>query len=231
MEEFRFGEQSELPHDAPYQPFPFWEVPTTLDILPESGQEVLVIGDVVRFREINHRQGDNPYGFLGTCGLVSCEDVLRQFGIEVTESDVVQHAVRAGLCEVSSNPSECGGTTEWSQAQVLTDAGLPAHAEYGQTLSDLLDWVTTGRGVIIEVNAGELWDNSNAYDGGRANHAICLTGAAIDPQSGELAGFYINDSGRAYDGDAGRYIPAELMQRMWADAGGSAVITDAMRAL
>lgn len=232
MSEIQFGEQGDKPRpeEVLENPFPFGEVPTYLDVLPESGREVLVIGDVERCREFNHRQGDNPYGFQGTCGLVSCEDVLRQFGVEVSEADVVRHAAVSGLCEISSVAAECGGTTEWSQARILTDAGIPAHAEFGQSISDLTEWVSQGRGVIIEVNAGELWNNPQAYDGGRANHAICLTGAAIDPMNGELMGFYINDSGRAYPGDSGRFIPVDLMQRMWCDAGGGAVITDAVRA-
>lgn len=232
MSEMYYGEQGDSLRDSgpPSHAFPFWEVPVYLDVLPESGREVLIVGDVERCREFNHRQGDNPYGFLGTCGLVSCEDVLAQFGVEVTEADVVAHAARAGLCEIDGLPSERGGTTEFSQARILTDAGVPAHAEFSKSLSDLREWVVEGRGVIIEVNAGELWNNPDAYDSGRANHAVCLTGIALDPASGQLAGFYVNDSGRAYPGDAGRFVPVDMMQRMWADAGGSAVITDLMRA-
>src|SRR5262249_43836713 len=127
------------------------------------------------------------------------------------------------------NPRQCGGTTELEQAAILSDAGIPAHTESLSTLSDLAKWVGEGRGIIIEVNAGELWNSPNAYDFGQANHAIVVTGAAVDPNSGEVIGFYVNDSGRAYPGDAGRFIPAELMQRMWANTGGKAVITDVTR--
>lgn len=232
MKEFQFDDGGEKWQETglPSYAFPFAEVPISYDILPESGREVVVIGDVERCRELNHKQGENPFGFEGTCGLVSCESVLRQFGIEASESDVVRHAIVSGLCEVNGRPSECGGTTEYWQAQILSDAGIASHAEFGRSISDLAGWVNQGRGVIIEVNAGELWNNANAYDGGRANHAIVLTGAAVDAQTGELSGFYVNDSGRAYPGDSGRFISVELMQRMWADCGGSAVITEHTRA-
>jgi hypothetical protein len=210
--------------------FPFGEVPTHLDILPESNREVLVIGDVEGSREFNHHQGDNSFGFQGTCGLVSCEEVLRQFGIDATEDDIVRHALMSGLCAVADDPAQCGGTTEASQAAILSNAGIPAHAESLGTLSDLTRWVQEGRGIIIEVNAGELWNNADAYDYGQANHTIVVTGVAVDPRSGEVLGYYVNDSGRAYPGDAGRFIPAELMQRMWSNTGGNAVITDVTRA-
>jgi hypothetical protein len=209
--------------------FPFGEVPAFLDVMPESNREVLVLGDVIRCRELNHRQGENPYGFQGTCGLVSCEDVLRQFGVDVNEAEVVRHAVSRGLCAVSDDASKSGGTSEEWQARILADAGVPAHVESGRSLSDLAEYVGEGRGIIIEVNAGELWNNPDAYGSGNANHAIVVTGVAVDPRSGELLGAYVNDSGRGYPGDSGRFVSSELLQRMWADTGGSCVVTDTVR--
>jgi hypothetical protein len=205
------------------------EVPAYLDVLPESNREILVYGDVIDCRELNHLQGDNPFGFQSTCGLVSCEDILRQFGVDVTEADVVRHAARNGLCVVTDDPARCGGTTEEMQAHILADAGIPAHVESGRSLSDLSRWVVEGRGIIIEVNAGELWNDADAYGHGQANHAIVVTGAAVDPRSGEMMGFFVNDSGRGYPGDSGRFVSAELMQRMWSNTGASAVITDVFR--
>lgn len=211
--------------------FPFGEIPAALDVLPESGRQVIVIGDVERSKEFNHHQGDNPYGFRGTCGLVSCEDVLRQFGINVTEAEVVRHSVHDGLCNVTDQPETSGGTTMEGQAQILTDGGVPAHPVTGAGLGDLADWVSQGRGIIAEVNAGELWDDARAYGAGYANHAIVVTGAAVDPQSGELLGFYINDSGRGFPSDSGRFVSLDLMKHCWADVGGGAVLSDTVRAV
>jgi hypothetical protein len=205
------------------------EVPAYVDVLPDTGKEVVVIGDPEGRRELNHHQGDNPLGFQGTCGLVSCEDLLRWFGKEVTEADVVLYAAIRGLCYVGDDPTKCGGTSEWSQAQLLSELGVPAHVESGRGLDDLAGWVQEGRGIIIEVNAGELWNFPGAYDEGQANHAIVVTGVARDPDTGAVEGFYINDSGRGYPGDSGRFIPAELMERAWVEPGGSAVVTDVVR--
>src|SRR5262245_16825651 len=103
-----------------------YEVPRRLEKLP-NGDAVLVIGDTERACDFNHPQGDNPFGFKGTCGLVSCEDVLRQFDIDVSEADVVRHAIENGLCNTrGDSPGELGGTTVTDQAQILTDFGVPA---------------------------------------------------------------------------------------------------------
>lgn len=210
--------------------FPFGDVPVALDILPESGREVVVVGDVTGARDFNHRQGDNDFGFEGTCGLVSCESVLRQFGIDVSEGDVVRHAVSEGLCSISDAPEHSGGTSMSGQARILTEGGVPANPVVGAGLDDLARWVGEGRGVIAEVNAGELWDDPRSYGSGQANHAISVTGAALDPARGELAGFYVNDSGRGFDGDSGRFVSVDQMRLAWSDAGGAAVVTEAMRA-
>src|SRR5579863_4314915 len=142
------------------------EVPQYLDALPDTGREVLVVGDVQAYKELNHTQGDNPYGFESTCGLVSCQDVLGQFGVNVSESDVVQYAVTDGLCQVTDSPESSGCTTLESQAKILTDAGVSAEPMTGASLNDLAGWVEQGRGVIVEVNAGELWDSPDNYGNG-----------------------------------------------------------------
>lgn len=206
------------------------DVPRYLDVLPESGREVLVIGDVERCKDFNHKQGANLYGFEGTCGLVSVEDVLNQFGKEVSENDVVRHAIETGRCFIGDNPAECGGTTLSDQAQLLCDAGVPAHPEQGAGYEDLARWVGEGRGVILEVNAGVLWNDANAYDHGQANHAVVLTGAAVSPDTGELLGFYLNDSGRALPGDSGHFVPLDRMHDLWQAPGGLAVVTDGVKA-
>ena len=61
------------------------EAPSHQDVLPD-GREVIVIGDPQGDARFNHLQGDNNEGFLGTCGCVSCEDVLGQFGVTVRRS-------------------------------------------------------------------------------------------------------------------------------------------------
>lgn len=210
--------------DIPVNP----DVPRQLDTLPD-GREVVVIGDPEGCKDFNHPQGDNNLGFQGTCGLVSCEDVLRQFGVEVTEDEIVQFAAENGLCSVSDNPAQCGGTSELTQAIILTEMGVPAHTEVCGSLEDLAAHIENGQGSIVEVNAGVLWNEPSAYGGGMANHAIVVTGVARDPETGEVAGFFINDSGRGLEEDSGRFIDSATMQEAWLAAGGTGVVTDVVR--
>jgi uncharacterized protein YvpB len=201
------------------------DVPTQLDTLPD-GQPSVMYGDVSQYADFNHLQGDNPYGFSNDCGLVSCQDVLNQFGIPVNESDVVTHAVNNGECTVDPNSAfNSGGTTVGDQAQILTDYGVPAHAETGQSAEDLAADVEQGHGTIISVNAGVLWNDPNAYDNGQANHAVTVTGVARDPMTGQIQGFYVNDSGNGKSSD---FVPESVMTKAWVDTGGQCVVTDAV---
>jgi hypothetical protein len=193
-----------------------------LDVLPD-GRDTVVIGDVDGLKDFNHKQGDNPYGFKGTCGLVSCEDVLRQFGVDATEADVVDHAVAKNLCAVTDDPAKSGGTTPEMRAQILNDYGIPAHVESGQSLEDLAGDVEHGSGVIVSANAGYLWNDPNALENGQTNHAVVVTGVARDPETGVVQGFYINDSGT---GESGKFVDADTMTQAWVNTGGSAVVTD-----
>jgi hypothetical protein len=212
-----FGREMTPAPDVPA----FEELPHHLELLPD-GREALVIGYVERFKDFNHPQGDNRLGFQGTCGIVSCEDVLRQFGVEVTESQLVEYAVQRDLCTTDGSPSECGGTTILDQARILDDWGVPATPEQSGSLEGLASQVEEGRGVIAEVNAGVLWDQAESYGDGSWNHAIVITGVARDAQTGEVLGFFINDSGKP---ESGRFIDAPTMQQAFIEAGGWSVAT------
>jgi Peptidase_C39 like family len=198
------------------------DVPVSSDVLPD-GEPTLVIGDVSRYADFNHQQGDNPEGFQGTCGLCSCGDILNQFGTNVTEADIVNHAVQNQECDVTDDPSMSGGTTTDEQVKILSDYHVPAHTEHQQSLEDLAGDVERGHGVIVEANAGYLWNDASAFENGQANHAVVVTGVARDPETGQIQGFYINDSG---DGQAAKFVDADTMTKAWADTGGTCVVTD-----
>ncbi len=190
--------------------------------LPD-GTVASVVGDPRGLSEYCHMQGDNPYGFEGDCGLVAIEGVLAQYGIQVDERTVIDHAVARGLCAITDDPATSGGTSLHGQVEVLADFGVSARAARGFGLEDYAAALEAGRGVIAEVNAGVLWDEPSYVENGQPNHAITITGIARNAATSEVLGVFINDSGR----DArGQFVPASVFEAAAVDAGGLAVITD-----
>ena len=202
------------------------DVPHYLGTLPD-GTDTIVIGDVTGFSDLAHPQGENIFGFEGTCGLCACQDVLHQFGRAVSENDMVLHAVENAQCLVSDAPAFAGGTAAETQAELLADYGIPAHVEHAGSLEDLAVEIEQDRGMIAEVNYGLLWDNDAAVEDGGADHAITVTAVSRNPLTGELQGFYVNDSN---PGVGGRFVHADTMELAWLGTGGEYVTTDVTRA-
>ncbi len=198
-------------------------VPFEYGRLPD-GRPSLVIGAVQAGLTFNHVQGDNPEHLRGDCGIVCCADVLDQFGVYLTEAELVHHAVACGeLHIVLDRPDESGWTYPVEQARILSDYGVPAHAEQGRSIEWLAEAVQRGHGVIIGVNAGVLWCNPHNLGTGEANHAITITGIARDLADGALLGFFINDSAT---GKSAQFISCHLMVTTFERTGGYCVVTD-----
>ena len=197
--------------------------PAQLSQLPD-GRASLVIGDVQRYATLNHRQGDNPEHDFGDCGIVSCADVLNQFGIHLTEADLVAHATRCReLHVVAGHPEESGWTLPAEQVAILSDYGIAAHWAGELSAEELADAVQDGHGVIAAVNAGVLWSDPSVLGHGQANHVVTVIGIGRDPYDGALQGFYINDSG---NGESAQFVSTHLMTTAFARTGGFCVITD-----
>jgi hypothetical protein len=199
-------------------------VPGRLDELPD-GEPSLMLGHARSYAALNHRQGENPEHFQCDCGLLSVQDVLRQFGADVTEADMVEHAIWRGECSVDpAAPERSGGTTPSEDARILTEFGVPSQAESGLGLPELAALLEHGRGVIIGVNCGILWQAPDDVGNGGVNHAVTVTGVALDPQTRNIQGFYINDSGT---GKSAEFVSAVLIRVAWQDTGGWTIVTDA----
>ncbi len=195
------------------------------------GREIDCIGDGEHARERFESQGHNAYGFEGTCGLASVAGVGREFGLAVTENDVVRMALERGECSVTGNPFTSGGTSFYEQRALLETIGIPAHCEITQSLEQVVQHAERGEGVILNVNAGTLWNDPSAFGTGAANHAVTVTGLRfeLDKNTGQhrLMGFEINDTGRP-DG-ARNFVAADTMQRAALVPGGTLVATDVSR--
>jgi hypothetical protein len=163
----------------------------------------------------------------------------------VTEADVVAHATEKRLCVLpvgrdDRDPENEGAANTYDAALVLDDFGVSADVtryrtgtardamsdpDAAQTALRELATHVGERPVIASLNAGLLWDDPHHADGFlRADHTVVVTGAAIEPGSDGVQGFYLNDSATR---ESGKFINAETMRWAWYVTGGHAVIPEA----
>lgn len=187
-------------------------------------------------RFVDSVQGDEIRGASGTCGLTSISNICRLSGLDVSEGMVTAYAIENGLCEVDPwSPASTGGITGTQAVELFGACGIDAHLEKAESfgIEELAQVIESGRGVMVGVDAGVLWDDPGcssytAYGQIYANHYITVTGSARDAATGEVVGFYICDSGRGLQSDACRYISAEKFSLAYNASvyGADAVITN-----
>lgn len=162
-------------------------------------------------KSLDSHQGKyvRPVQFAGTCGLVSCVNVMRLAGMtDITEEEVVEIAVDFSLCTAGLKPEDNGGTNIFHRQSILKAFGIESDFIKTSILA-IAQCVAEGRGVIISVDAGMLWNDPQYLNG---LHAITVTSVKTDLE-GHILGFYICDSGRGMDEDSSRYIDVEHMAR------------------
>lgn len=194
-----------------------------LEPLPD-GRLAAISGNPEIKKQFTHPQGDNYLGYLGTCGIVSCEDVAKQQGITgVSEDGLVNLAAEKNLCvNDASDPYQLGGTTDANRAEILSEIGIPNEMVSASSLEELAGYIENNQSAIATVNAGVLWNDPNYLGNGLSNHAITVTGVARAPQAGDILGFFINDSGT---GEAGKFISAPCFENAWLKRGGRLNLT------
>lgn len=152
---------------------------------------------------LDYRQGKIA-GYKGTCGLCSCENILRLAGVDVSEQDIVEFAIKNGLCTDKSCEAENGGTNYLERKEILDAFGI-ASSLLPQELPIIEKAVISGKGVIISVDAGRLWDDATYLNG---LHAVTVTSVDYDKE-GRLENFHICDSG---SGNYDMIVPVSKLQ-------------------
>jgi hypothetical protein len=191
-----------------------WQSGETLSPWDESGS--LIIGTPFHDAEFHDAQN-----LPDSCAIVSQKMILEQFGIEISEGDLVYEAFANGLYTPG------GGTSPLDAGKLLEIHGVGVHQVFGGSIEDLLAEIQQGHRVIVGVDHDELhnpespfYDMSQA-DGG-ADHAIVVTGFTVDSNGVPLIHF--NDPGHA--GGAGNTIPLAEFRNAWSDSGNMYVATD-----
>ena len=173
-----------------------------------------------------YSQGNNEFGFTGTCGPTSiASGVNRVLGeMRFTENDVLTEAIQNDLCDVvPGSPADSGGTSTGEFVQLyerindLSGNRLKIERfDYDQVLSmeEVAQRLDAGSTVHVAVDADTLWGESTAGMMGTpdiskaTDHWITVTDAVRD-EHGAVTGFRVIDSGGGVD-----YVDAATYQTM-----------------
>jgi len=180
------------------------------------------------FENASYQQGQNEYGYLGTCGPTSISNSLnRVTGTnEYTENKVLGNAIDNNLCHKSDNPYSSGGTTTKDVVNIIDNVKNPEsniHTEvyeYDKALSvdDLANRLDNPRTVaMVGVDSATLWDqrgdvsNSGLFNHTDApsDHWITVDSPTRD-DSGNVTGFNVIDSGGGVD-----YVDKDKFESMY----------------
>lgn len=201
-------------------------VQTEAPVFPETfpdGRTVLVSGVPAAIAHLlaqEEDQGaDQAYG-----ALLGCAQIIRQFAPDFRTSDLV--AYMQSLNPTQMVAGRYGLIAPDEIAQTLTDFDVPARVEQAQSSEDLAQHLESGSGVLVALNLGELWNRAEVFGNGDANAVAVAIAVARDPQTGDIAGWYLND---VVAKQIRVPVEAARMQRAWLDCGGWLIVTEIVR--
>lgn len=196
--------------------------------IPDVG-EVLVCGNPFDLDgKLDDTQGDNILNAQGDCGVVSVVNILRLAGIECSEDEAILNATRMRLCFYSTDcPAERnGGTNVFTRQELLEAYGVKAYVMNIKEPEYLAQLAEKGYGVNISVNSGYTWGIPEYIGDGSTNHSIIVTGSARDPETGELKGLFVCDSGLPGK-TSSMFISVETLNKAYVNAYGSYALVTA----
>jgi hypothetical protein len=154
-----------------------------------------------------------------TCDVVSQEMILHEFGVNVSEAQLVYDAASHGWL---TN----GGTSPQDMAQLLEFHGVHTHANYDGGLDALMSELAQGHKVIVAVDSAELWNTTvpgmDWFSQHGADHAVVVTG--LDMSNPSHPQVFINDPGDPHG--AGKAYPLEQFCDAWNGSGNTFIATD-----
>jgi len=156
-----------------------------------------------------------------TCAVVSQEMILHDFGINVSEAELVYDAASHGWLHG-------GGTSIDDMGKLLEHYGVPNHTNYNGDISSLVNELAHGHKVIVPVDSDELWGGTSfwqkltGFDNYTPDHAVVVDGVDFsDPNHPQVI---INDPGDPNGNH--HYYPLDHFLDAWNDSHFTYVATD-----
>ena len=172
-----------------------------------DGRATWIYGDPKAY-PLDCQQGNAVDGFLGTCGLVVIANIMAQSGASVGEAEVIARAIanRWATIDEAAPAAIRGGSTSVDQCNLLDSFGIANDLLAGFKPEAIANLIRSGRGVLLAVESGVLWNKPGHVRDGVPDHAVTVTGYAASAVDGTLQGFYIADSARGWISDMTRYV-------------------------
>lgn len=166
-------------------------------------------------RDENLFQGNQP-----TCAIRSQEIVLRDFGIQIPQEELIKYASEQGWYD-GGTPMECVGN-------LLDTCNVSTHRVEGASIYDLINELNAGHRVIVGVDAHEIWEDQGPIGNWLAkhikdpNHALIVTSLNVDLEDPSKTTVLLTDPG------SGEIIecPYDKYAHAWKDANCFMVATD-----
>lgn len=149
------------------------------------------------------------------CGVQSSQQIVfLSTGQRPSEDEILQKAIQMGVANPGTKgvPDSMGGTTAAGRQKLLAQYGVQSSV-VPTNEQNLSDAINDGKGVIVAVEAGTLWQAGQPLGG----HAVVVTGGTFAPD-GRLDTVTVNDTGTGQH----HQLPAsQLLDAAAARKGGS----------
>lgn len=159
-------------------------------------------------------------GYSDTCAIKSQQIILNEFGIPVTEEQLIAYSSQHGWYNGS-------GTAMSDVGNLLEESGISIHKQGNANVYDLVAELAQGHRIIVGVDADELWGSriqgwmNDFYNGETPNHALIVSG--IDTQDPNHVMVLVTDPGT---GDHNKAYPLDQFMDAWSDSQCYMVATD-----
>ena len=160
--------------------------------------------------------------YADTCAIKSQQLILNDFGVPVSEDQLVQYSIEHGWYSGDGTGTQMGDV-----GKLLAEAGIPCTQTVNANVFDLANELAQGHKVIVGVDSGELWDNkllgwwNDFFHGDTPDHALIVAGIDMaDPNNPMVI---LTDPGTGQESQA---YPMDQFMDAWSDSKHFMVSTD-----
>jgi hypothetical protein len=176
--------------------------------------------------EPNMFSPDVSQAYSDTCAIRCQELVLKDFGLDLSQTDLMHEAQGQGWYVPGM------GTLEGDLGRLIESHGIPVHQYEKANVFNLVGELAQGHRVIVSIDSGELWKtneilkstadlHSETWEDSRPDHAVIVSGVDISDPSNPVV--VVTDPGTGEV--AARYSLPDFLEA-WEDSGFSMVATD-----